>query len=686
VIPARSALRLARRAATIWVIEVAALLLLVRLVRGLHVQDWPSAFVAIGVIGLLNALVRPVLVLLTLPFTVLSFGLLTLLLNGLVVYAAAAVVPGLTVAGLHVAVVAAFGLAATNTVITGLLSIGDEDSFYRNVTRRLARRAAAPPTGAPGLVVIEIDGLAEPILRRAVAAGIMETVARWLGDGTHALTPWECDLPSQTSSSQAGIFWGANAGIPGFRWYEKERGRLMDSKRGSDAAEIERRISNGRGLLHRDGTSCNNMLSGDAARAVLTLSRMGGLTTGVGRRASNFRLYFLNPYNVTRALTLLSAELVVEVFESLRARVSRRRPRVGRGGSFPLVRALATVVLRDLTVWFVAEEMFKGRSVVYASFVGYDVVAHHAGTESPDALRVLRRLDEEIGVLERAALDAPRPYRFVVLSDHGQSQGDTFRQRYGLRLEQLVERLAAGELDVHAATEEAEGRAHVGALLLDAASGRTARRVLERQNRREEEREASRAGAAPRLVVCASGNLGLVYLADRPGRVTMEELARDYPVLLAGLAEHPGIGFVLVRSGRHGPLVLGGVHRLATGEVAGLDPLRPYGPHAARLLRELDADPHAGDVVVNGRLDPVTGEVPAFEELAGSHGGLGGPQTAAFLVHPAELGTGERELVGAASLHGLLSGWVDELPGFGAPEPERPTPEPQPAPASVGRP
>jgi hypothetical protein len=61
--------------------------------------------------------------------------------------------------------------------------------------------------------------------------------------------------------------------------------------------------------------------------------------------------------------------------------------------------------------------------------------------ERPETLAILRKIDREFARLERIASDAPRPVRFVVLSDHGQTQGETFLQRYGTTLDDLAREL-----------------------------------------------------------------------------------------------------------------------------------------------------------------------------------------------------------------------------------------------------
>jgi hypothetical protein len=91
------------------------------------------------------------------------------------------------------------------------------------------------PVADSGLVFVQIDGLAEAVLRQALAAGAMPTLARWLRGGTHRLASWKAGLPSETSASQAGLLHGNDWDIPGFRWYEKERRHLVSSGVPADA-------------------------------------------------------------------------------------------------------------------------------------------------------------------------------------------------------------------------------------------------------------------------------------------------------------------------------------------------------------------------------------------------------------------------------------------------------------------
>jgi hypothetical protein len=134
------------------------------------------------------------------------------------------------------------------------------------------------------------------------------------------------------------------------------------------------------------------------------------------------------------------------------------------------------------------------------------------------------------------------------------------------------------------------------------------------------------------------------------------------------LAGHPGIGFLLVRSEEHGALVLGPdgaeipLAELRDGE----GPLKFFDKGAADAIRRTDGFPHTADIMVNSAYDPRTGEVHAFEEQIGSHGGLGGEQARPFLLWPAALSDpvpeGD-EIVGAERLHLVFRRWLRECQG-----------------------
>ncbi len=656
-----------------WLVQAAILLVVGWLVPGIAVGDLASALLAALVLGLLNALVRPILLLLTLPLTVLTMGLLSLLINAIMLVMAAPLVPGLAVSSLASAVAAAILITVMTTLVSIAFSIDQDESFYAELSRRLSSLDRERIPGGRGLVVIQIDGLAAPILRNAIRMGMTPHMARWIRSGAYRLIEWECVPPSQTAASQAGILHGSNDDIPAFRWYEKERSKLMVANHPADAAEIERRLSDGHGLLAQDGMSANNLFSGDARRTLFTMSRV--LDPSRAADVDAFSLYFVDPAAFVRTAVMTLGEMVKEWREARRQRVLGIEPRVHRGAAFAGVRALTNVLLRDLNVTFTVNAMGRGVPIMYVDFVDYDEVAHHAGPERLESLRSLTGLDRVLASIERAAANAPRGYSIVVLSDHGQSQGATFLQRHGVSLDQLIRSLMGGASSM-SLTTRGEGWGPVNALLTEISNrpgvaGRaTASALGHRRQGRAVAIEMPRAAPAPEtpeVVVAASGNLANVYFLTERHRLSLEEIADRYPGLVDGLVAHPGVGFVLVRSSALGALAIGrdGVHHLTDGRIDRTDPLEPFGPRTADDLRRLDGFAHVGDLLINSTYDPDLEEVAAFEDLVGSHGGFGGPQVRPFILAPVDLPFDGYPVVGAPAVHRLLAAWADRL-GVGA--------------------
>ncbi|MFE9684405.1 alkaline phosphatase family protein [Streptomyces sp. NPDC006285] len=665
------------RSVTVWAVSTVTMLALAGILPDFRIQSVDgdsattiaaTAALGAGAFGLLSSVVWPLLVRALLLVPALVLGVLVFFLNGSLLLLALRLDPsGQSEAAPETAVVVAAVMSAVASATGGALAVRDDDAYRRRLYRLSdRRRRRTPPAGTlstPGTVFLQLDGVGHDVLVDAVGRGLMPTVAAWLGRGagartTHRLTPWRTDWSSQTGASQLGILHGSNHDIPAFRWYEKDTQEIVVCNRPTSAAELQRRAverTGDSGLLSLDGASRGNLFSGGADQLALVLS-VSARRGRENRSRAGYFAYFSDPANAVRTALSFVADVGREIGESTRARLGKRRPRVGRGGLYPFIRAFATVVERDVVVAAVIGDMLAGRASVYADLVAYDEVAHHSGPRSRDAERVLQRLDRSLALIAQVAEHAPRAYRLVLLSDHGQSPGETFRTRYGLGLGELV-RAGCGlpvPRKVRRTHSGAEARAAVRAAL---------RRPVEEGGEHHHP-----AVPASEPLVLASGNLGLVSFPDVPHRMSREEIDARHPALLTTLANHPGVGFVLVRSEEHGGLVLG-----AHGAAIPLDeldenpgPLAEFGPGAADAVRRTHGFPHVADIMVNSWYDPEEGEVLAFEEQIGSHGGLGGAQGRPFLMSPltfsAPVRDGE-ELVGAEQVHRVLRRWLRECDG-----------------------
>lgn len=671
-----------RRLAVSLVVSWVLLSFTIWVMPGVSAAARVDVLVAALVLGVLTAVFRPLVTSLALVVGWVGVLVASVFAEALFFYGALSLAPGITVDGFWNAFWASWVFSLLANIANWLVSAGDDTAFLTNLLRQTQHvRAAATPTAVPGVVFVQVDGLSAPLLQWALRSGDLPTLSRWVRSGTHVPRTWHVQLPSTTPASQAGLLHGASAEIPAFRWYEKESGRLLVANHPKDAHVIQQRLTNGRGLLADDGASISNIFSGDAATKLLTMSAVTDKAARHGP-SRGYATYFINPYGLSRSLVLSVGEMVKERHQGRRQRRREVEPRINRHGSYVVLRAVTNVLLRDVNAGLIVEQMMAGRSSIYCDFTDYDEIAHHAGPTRPESLASLAGLDHLIGVLQAAAEQAPRPYEFVVLSDHGQSQGATFRQRHGQTLEELVRELLAGrEGTVTAATgvEETAGPANTLLSSVGQEKGLTAKAVRRATRERsvgDEVRLETTGGAAGQpapvpgpagegdVVVIASGNLAMVYLARFPQRLTLEELEVEHPGLVPALVAHPGIGYVVARSGRHGDVVLGrdGTRFLDEDRVEGRDPLAPFGEHAVREVRRHARLAHVGDLVVNSPLYPGTDEVAAYEELVGNHGGLGGWQTEGVLVHPAGWTLGEDvRLEGADAVHHQLVEWLRRL-------------------------
>ena len=164
----------------------------------------------------------------------------------------------------------------------------------------------------------------------------------------------------------------------------------------------------------------------------------------------------------------------------------------------------------------------------------------------------------------------------------------------------------------------------------------------------------------------AGGNLALIYFNVSDERMTLGQIEDAYPDLVEALVAHPGIGLLMVRTADHGAITVGkkGIHFLDEDRVEGEDPLALYGDLAATALRRLDGIANVGDIALVSLYDPETGEIAAFEELIGAHGGLGGAQTRPFLLYPADWELDQGPLIGAPMVYQQLRRWMEQHLGM----------------------
>lgn len=646
--------------------SVSALLLAVilQVFTAIRIDDWLSILAAVVLIQIIQGFLQPI-------FSVVTrvFGMLGILLVGFfgyaaIVWAALALVPGIEYVSFWGSFIAAWVYAATTVGLQWVMIAQSNDYFLKQSVQKHKNHAKRSAT--PGFVFVQLDGVSAPVLEWQLNTGNLPNIKRLIDEQDYQFKTWHTQLPSTTPASQAGILHGSHAGIPAFRWYERESDELAVANQPKWAALIERRISNGKGLLADGGVSIGNLFSGDAKRNIMVMSKLEGNRQSL-RAMQEYTNYFSSVYGFMRALVLSIGEMTKEIYQARRQQFRDVQPRVARKLSYVILRAGTNVLLRDLQTTMVIDHMMRGVNSIYVDYLDYDEIAHHAGIARPESLAALTGLDGVVGVLTKATEYAPRPYHIIFVSDHGQSQGQTFRQlRGGISLEQLIGDLL-GTTAVQSSTIPIEQHSVARNLLAQGSSGKHAGGSTFRLFRRTYSGKVTddvQPESHSDIVVTGSGNLGNIWIKRFKKRPTKAELDTMYPGLLDTLVREEGIGIVIVQT-EHGPLCMSrhGSINLKTGEVTHTNPLDGYPHIRTRDMLALASNTHAPDIQVVSALHPSTGEVHAFEELVGNHGGIGGWQTQALLLYPGALTIPDRfyedgELYDSTTIHRVFVHWL----------------------------
>lgn len=602
------------------------------------------------VLTVMNMALRPILLLLLLPLTGTTIGIFSAALNGLFVFGLDRFSPALEISDFWTGFAATFLIAFINIALQYFLPLDDDMIYFNILSQRSAARNSSKAR-SKGLVMLEIDGLSYPRLMQAIENRQMPFLKDLLKSGSFTIRSYDCGVPSQTSSCQAGIMYGRNENICAFRWYDKANRRVFSSSSPSDAADMEKMLFKNEkpsGILN-NGMSINNIISGNASENVFTTSRMFS-----GRRKllakSDRDMYYisLRPYLFTKSLLLTFLDAGREVLLYGWDKLRGKKPRLNRlKGFYPIVRGATNILLRDISTAMITDAVAEGTEAIYTTFLGYDEVAHHSGPDSHEAYNTLGGIDRSIRkIYEAIQITNARPYELVILSDHGQSFGSTFKQRYGYSLADYIQQLAAKCARRAQQVVSVEGVEDNNANLvavLNAFGGSEQKRFVRETtenlenaiNLKEKDAIKSAEHDANDIIVLASGNLVNAYFQISDTRLSVDEIEEVYPGMIEEMITHPGIGTIFVHT-EAGPAAFGkdGTRNLRTGQITGSDPLLMYGKpdlRAEQLLYLMDFS-NVGDIVI---ISPVyeDGTVAAYEELIGSHGGLGGEQTTPFLMY-----------------------------------------------------
>jgi hypothetical protein len=512
---------------------------------------------------------------------------------------------------------------------------------------RKERRANRAHGSQRGFVGIQIDGLAHPHLQIALKEGYLPRISKLLQRG-HRLHSYQAGLPSTTPAAQSAIFYGDTSGIPAFRWYDKQHQQLI-SCNDPDHVQIFREdlFANRPGVLD-GGSSYSNILDGGASRSVFTVSSPHPQT--LFGRFGGWRLQLLillHPFRVSRMIFAS----IIEYFANIVDRWHYRHTRPWRlnEGLFPLIRIICNVILREFQTFGVIADIYSGVPYIYTTYSGYDELAHHFGPTSRAALKNLKYTDIRIGEIMRMLRYAPGiDYEIVILSDHGQTPGYPFHDRFGATLGDTINAflresshltvssgpLEMTQLQLDYLGEELRGKHNSW-------RQRSYRRWKKFVMRHIKDLVPETHSVDPHggVIITYSSTLAHLYLTDYPGRMNSQELEAEQPLLLDFLCNHKGIGFI-VMAGKDDEVVLKHqdetlIYRPGMEDTTAPDSfIRAYGEPTEMLpmIYRFAQSELCGDLIIFGAYDGK--RIACFEDQVGGQGSVGWDKLEPFLFLP----------------------------------------------------
>jgi endonuclease/exonuclease/phosphatase family metal-dependent hydrolase len=470
---------------------------------------------------------------------------------------------------------------------------------------------------APGLVMIQIDGLSEDAFQRALKHGRLPFMKSLLEKEEYKQLSLYSGLPSSTPAIQAELFYGVKQAVPAFCYYDGVAGRIVSMFEGADAREIRDRLESKGEPLLKDGSAYADMFSGGASEAHFCMTQYGW--PDVIREGPPIKLallMLLHLASVARIVVLAGVELVLAVFDVFRGLIEKKD--LWMELKFVPSRLAVCIVMREVIVVRSAMDLARGLPIVHMNFLGYDEQAHRRGPDSAFARWTLKGIDAAVKrVCHAATRSLARDYDVWIYSDHGQIKSVPYRRYTGEAVQTAIARIF--DQTVSTAYEAPSGIQFQRA------------RMLRPKRHRPETQPPARLP-----IVTALGPLGCVYLgttcpADKRNAMAraLVEQAR-IPIVFAG----DGVGHATAWTEK-------GRYSLPEDAAAVLGPEHPFLREVAADMVALTHHEHSGDFFISGfRPDGVSLSFPSEN---GSHGGISGAETTAFALLPNDAPLPEKE-------------------------------------------
>ncbi len=292
---------------------------------------------------------------------------------------------------------------------------------------------------SPGIILIQIDGLAMKQIKKGIKEGRMPFLKKLLKKELYELYPFYSGQPSSTPGVQAELFYGVKGAVPSFSFLDSKTKEVFKMYNIDSAIEIEKRLSlENRGLLE-GGSSYSNIYSGGAKETHFCAVDLGW--DKIWQKIKPFKIAILGGIHIFSILQTI-IRLIIEFFLSIFDFIEglRQGKNFVKELKFILTRLGICILLRDLITFGVKIDIIRGLPIIHANFIGYDEHAHRRGASSKFAHWTLKGIDRCIEIIYKESLRSQRrKYTVWIYSDHGQEEVVSYANTYKTNIQKAVQ-------------------------------------------------------------------------------------------------------------------------------------------------------------------------------------------------------------------------------------------------------
>ncbi len=457
------------------------------------------------------------------------------------------------------------------------------------------------PTNTPGLIIVQIDGLGYEVLQEAMRRGYAPFLRSLVKGEGYTFGEYFCGVPSITPAVEAELIYGKSDGIPAYSWFHRGLGRFI---RGDQAQQVklleDTMFAHIKNPLLTGGSCLAGAYSGGATMTNISPDTQTGQSSL--ERLARYRILFvplLNPFRFWRILLVLSGSTIAM---AIRATTNRSKALFWDEFWTLMIR----LFLCDLATTVAIVDLWRKTPVLFINLSLVDKVSHTHGIRHPLVLRAIRLTDLYCKKLFDTATVAARPYKFLILSDHGQSPGIPFENVTGETLAALVSRGLGTD---HPKVIQTYGN--------DLS-------LVENK-------------AHDSVYALPSSSIAHLYFSRfLPKQASRETIDRHFPALIQTLLTHPGIGWIMVKKNDRATELLTSSSDsavFANGKVRTVHGKPVDDPQADMLLSSLarlSQCPNNGDLILFGGQH--NDAWASFEPYWGTHGSFTGEMVRPFLL------------------------------------------------------